>query len=212
MGISQNAQKALRQRNLAVLTALLKQLPISVSTTWKQANDLLKQSYEWKADTSLQSIDEIDILITYEDYANQLVQEHDEQYRKAEKLRKRRARKARDAFRALLNDLEATGEISSKTTWQATLEKIKNETAYIELCGMQGSSPLDLWMDAVDDLGEAVQAAVGKVESALKKSEKKVDLGMSEEAFLKLIKELGLSASVEEKLQKDVYQEVSCDE
>jgi pre-mRNA-processing factor 40 len=140
-----------------------------------------------------------------------LVQEHDEQYRKAEKIRKRRARKARDAYRALLSDLEAAGEISSKTTWQMTLSKIKDEPAYIELCGMQGSSPLDLWMDVVDDLGEAVQAAVGKVESALKKADRKVELGMSEKAFLALIKELGLSASVEEKLQKDVYQEVSHD-
>lgn len=205
----QNTQRALRQRNIAVLTALLKQLPITVSTTWRQANDMLKGSYEWKADTSLQSIDELDILKSFEDYANQLVKEHDEQYRKAEKDRKRKARKARDAFRALLADLESKGEITHKTTWQSTLAKMKDEPAYIELCGLPGSSPLDLWMDLVDDMGEAVAATVNKVYSAVEKAGRRIELGLSEQEFADLIKELHLRAFVDEKLQKQVYDEVS---
>jgi hypothetical protein len=64
-------------------------------------------------------------------------------------------------------------------------------------------------MDSVDDMGEAVAAAVNKVYSAVEKAGRRVELGMGEQEFAALIKELHLSASVDDKLQKQVYNEVS---
>lgn len=179
-----------------------------MSTTWREARELLLQSYEYKADTSLQSIDDLDILICYEEHANKLIQEHDEQYRKAEKTRRRRARKARDGFRALLAELEASGAITDKSTWQSTLRLVEKEPAYTDLCGMPGSSPLDLWMDAVDDMGEAVALARDKFDVATRKAGKKVELGMELPAFAELIKELGMASSIDETTQQLLLEDV----
>ncbi|KAJ9120055.1 hypothetical protein QFC22_002952 [Naganishia vaughanmartiniae] len=202
----QNAETALRQRNMAVMKSLIKQLPITVSTRWRDARNLIIESPQFKADKSLQTIDDIDILEIYDDYSSSLIREHAENMRKAQSEKARRARKARDGFRELLADLEAKGEITSRMKWKEFVKLVENSEAYEKLLGMPGSSPLDLFRDVVDDIAEAVAEAIKRVNIASERSGKKIELGMSRDEFGAFLEDNKLTSVIDPKRVSEVYE------
>jgi pre-mRNA-processing factor 40 len=199
----------MRQRNLMVMKNLIKQLPITVSTRWRDARNMIIESPQFKADKSLQNIEDIDILDIYDDYSTSLIREHSENMRKAKSEKDRRARKARDAFRDLLADMEAKSELTSRTKWKDFLPLVQGKEAYENLLGMPGSSPLDLFRDVVDDIGEAVDEATRRVQAAAEESGKQIELGMTREEFDRLLEELKLTSVIEPKHVQEVYEVVS---
>jgi pre-mRNA-processing factor 40 len=205
----QNAETALRQRNLAVMKSLIKQLPITVSTRWRDARNMIIESPQFKADPSLQTIEDVDILEIYDDYSTSLVREHGEAMRKAQSEKARRARKARDAFRELLAEMEASGRLTSRTKWKEFLPLVEDKEAYENLLGMPGSSPLDLFRDVVDDIGEAVAEAVRRVMAASEESERKIEPGMPRDAFAAFLEEHKLASVIDAKHVQEVYEIVS---
>ncbi|KAI5453716.1 U1 snRNP protein [Naganishia albida] len=202
----QNAETALRQRNLAVMKSLIKQLPITVSTRWRDARNMIIESTQFKADKSLQNIEDIDILEIYDDYSTSLIREHGENMRKAQSEKARRARKARDGFRELLAQMEASGQLTSRTKWKEFLPLIQDKEAYDHLLGMPGSSPLDLFRDVVDDIGEAVAEAIRRVMAASEESNQKIELGMTREEFEKFLEEHKLTSVIDAKHVQEVYE------
>ncbi|KAJ9092221.1 hypothetical protein QFC19_008758 [Naganishia cerealis] len=202
----QNAETALRQRNMAVMKSLIKQLPITVSTRWRDARNMIIESAQFKADKSLQTIDDIDILEIYDDYSSSLIREHAENMRKSQSEKARRARKARDGFRELLADLEAKGQITSRMKWKEFVKLVEDSEAYEHLLGMPGSSPLDLFRDVVDDIAEAVAEAIKRVNAACEKSGKKIELGMSREDFDSFLEENKLTTVLDPKRVPEVYE------
>ncbi|KAJ9103772.1 hypothetical protein QFC21_002234 [Naganishia friedmannii] len=201
----QNTETALRQRNMAVMKSLITQLPITVSTRWRDARNMIIESPEFKADKSLQTIDDIDILEIYDDYSSSLIREHAENMRKAQSEKARRARKARDGFRELLADLEAKGEITSRMKWKEFVKLVEDSEAYEKLLGMPGSAPLDLFRDVVDDIAEAVGEAIKRVNIAAERSEKKIELGMSRQEFDTFLEENKLTGVIDPKRVSEVY-------
>ncbi|KAK8843487.1 hypothetical protein IAR55_007146 [Kwoniella newhampshirensis] len=199
------AGRELRDRNMRTLSSLVRDLDITVSTRWRAAHDLIVSSATFKEDKDLQKIETIDMIDVYDEYARQLEQEHEEESRRLRVEMIRKARKAREGFKALLAELESKGELTRLSQWKETYPKIKNDERYHALVGVQGSSPLDLWMDAVDDLGEEVERAAEKVERALSKEGKTIKLETEWEAVEEWIKELHIESQIEEKLRKEVY-------
>lgn len=194
---------------MAVMKSLIKQLPITVSTRWRDARNMIIESPQFKADKSLQNIEDIDILDIYDDYSTSLIREHSENMRKAKSEKDRRARKARDAFRELL--AEAKSELTSRTKWKDFLPLVEDKEAYENLLGMPGSSPLDLFRDVVDDIGEAVDEATRRVQAAVEESGKQIELGMTRGEFDRLLEELKLTSVIEPKHVQEVYEVVSTD-
>jgi pre-mRNA-processing factor 40 len=194
---------------MAVMKSLIKQLPITVSTRWRDARNMIIESPQFKADKSLQTIDDIDILEIYDDYSSSLIREHAENMRKAQSEKARRARKARDGFRELLADLEAKGEITSRMKWKEFVKLVEDSEAYEKLLGMPGSNPLDLFRDVVDDIAEAVAEAIKRVNTASERSGKKIELGMSREEFDAFLEENKLSSVIDPKRVSEVYEIVS---
>lgn len=201
------AEEELKKRNNALLESLMKDLPITVATRWREARELIISSPQFKVDEKLQAIEDVDIIILFEAYSLALLKEHEEQLRKANSVRLRRARKARDGFRALLSEMEAKGHLKSKTKWKDFLKLIQDRPEYEELLGMPGSSPLELWEDAVDDIGEAVDSAVKKINGALDKAEKEVTVETTSEEFKELVKSIGVV--VDDKYLDEAFEVVS---
>ena len=199
----------MRQRNLMVMRNLIRQLPITVSTRWRDARNMIIESPQFKADKSLQSIEDVDILDIYDDYSASLIREHSENMRKAKSEKQRRARKARDAFRDLLAQMEADGRLTSRTKWKDFLPLIEDTEAYVNLLGMPGSSPLDLFRDVVDDIGEAVDEAIRRVVAAAEQAGQPIGLGMTREEFERFVEEHKLVSVIEPKHVRDVYETVS---
>lgn len=199
----------MRRRNIDVLGSLLRDLDITVSTRWRSALDMILSSSRYKADLDLQKLETLDMLNVYDDYSRQLEQEHDEESRRHRIDHIRRARKARDGFRALLSEFQAKGELTRKSMWKDMYPTIRGDERYHELLGLPGSNPMDLWMDAVDDLTEEAERTVEKVEKALSREDKHVTQETTWEQFEEMIKSVGLDHQIEEKLRKDGYEMVS---
>ncbi|GHJ83823.1 hypothetical protein NliqN6_0225 [Naganishia liquefaciens] len=202
----QNAEIAMRQRNLMVMKNLIRQLPITVSTRWRDARNMIIESPQFKADKSLQAIEDVDILDIYDDYSTLLIREHSENMRKLKSEKQRRARKARDAFRELLAGMERAGQLTSATKWKDLLPLIANEPAYDALLGMPGSTPLDLFRDVVDDITEAVDEAIRRVLGAAEQAGRSIEVGMTRDEFDRFVEELKLTSLIEPKHVQDVYE------
>lgn len=191
------------------MKSLIKQLPITVSTRWRDARNMIIESPQFKADKSLQNIEDIDILEIYDDYSTSLIREHGENMRKAQSEKARRARKARDGFRELLAEMEAKGQLTSRMKWKEFLPLIEDNEAYENLLGMPGSSPLDLFRDVVDDIAEAVGEAIRRVMAAAENSDHKFELGMTREEFDRFLEEHKLTSVIDAKHVQEVYEIVS---
>ncbi len=199
------AERELKTRNLQTLGSLIRDLNITVSTRWRAAHDMILSSPDFRSNPDLEKVETLDILAVYDDYSRLLEREHEEESRKAKTDNVRRLRKARDGFKALLTELQSKGELTRSSKWKETLPKIRDDERYITLLGLPGSSPLDLWMDAVDDLGEETVRAAEKIEKALSQVGKSITVDTKEEELEEWLKEVHLDTQIEAHVRKDVY-------
>jgi pre-mRNA-processing factor 40 len=190
------ARKQRKEHCITALGKLIKNLDITVATRWHDARDIITRSDAFAADPQLAKMEPLDMLTVYDEYARALEREFDEESRRLRAEARRRARKARDAFRALLRELREQGKLTRTSKWKETLPLIRDEERYTALLGVPGSTPLELWMDAVDDMQLAAEERAAKIEGALKD---KVELETTFEDFGTLCMEAGVAASDEAK-------------
>ena len=183
----------------------MRDLDLNVSTRWRAAHETILAAPAFRQSTELHHIETIDILTVWEDYSRQLEQEHEQEIKKIRIERVRKARKAREAFVALLHELKHDGVLTRSSKWRDLYPKIKKDERYENLLGLQGSSPLDLWMDVVDDMQDEVERGAEKVEQYLKQQQKVVGIETKWEEVEDWLKDL----TMEPKLKRDVYDFVS---
>jgi pre-mRNA-processing factor 40 len=66
-----------------------------------------------------------------------------------------------------LDELKANGKLSSGTKWKEVYPLFANDQRYLSLLGLPGSTPLELFWDAVDELDLALEGKVKDVERYL---------------------------------------------
>ncbi|WOO80939.1 Pre-mRNA-processing protein prp40 [Vanrija pseudolonga] len=191
-------RKDVKARNISTLTKLVKDLDITVTTRWRDAHGIITRSDAFRANNDLKSVETLDILNVYDDYSKQLEKEYNEESKRLKTEYRRRGRKARDAFKELLQELKSKGELTRQSKWKETLPKIKADERFTNLVGLPGSTPLDLWMDAVDDLQVAAEEVAAKIEERLGAP---IKLETTAEEFEKLYEEskLGNEFTAEER-------------
>ena len=194
-------ERETRTRNIEALTLLVKELEITVSTTWRAAHNLILAAPTFKEDEELSQIETIDMLQVFDDYMRQLEQENEEETRKFRVDQVRTARKAREGFKALLSELESRGELKRTTKWKDIFPSFKHDERYLATLGQPGSTAMELWMDAVDDLNEEIERAAAKIERAV--VDIKVDTTFDQ--FESMIKDAHLDTQVDVKMRKEAY-------
>lgn len=203
--MAQDMERRLRQRNMDALTAIIKDLGLNVGTRWRAAHEVILAAPAFRNDTQLQKIETLDILTVWDNYSRQIEQEHETESKRLRIDRVRKGRKAREAFEALLHELRRDGVLTRQSKWKDLYPRIKKDERYENLLGMQGSSPLDLWMDAVDDMQVDVERAAEKVQQALRRGEKVLTADTKVDEFEGWVKEVDM----ENKLKNDVFAFVS---
>lgn len=199
-------RKDVKARNISTLTKLVKDLDITVTTKWRDAHGIITRSDAFRANADLKSVETFDILNVYDDYSKQLEKEYNEESKRLKTEYRRRGRKARDAFKELLQELKDKGELTRKSKWKETLPKVKADERFTNLVGLPGSSPLDLWMDAVDDLQVAAEDVAAKIEERLGAP---IKLETTAEEFEKLYEESKLGNEFTTEERKDALDVVS---
>lgn len=70
-------------------------------------------------------------------------------------------------MKALLDELKAAEKLTSGTKWKEVYPFLKDDERYLSLLGLPGSTPLELFWDAVDQLDQALESKVKDVEKYL---------------------------------------------
>ncbi|KAL5118315.1 U1 snRNP protein [Pleosporales sp. CAS-2024a] len=139
-----------RRSALDQVLELLRTLDLEPFTRWETAEKKLNSSDEFKSD-KFKALSRMDVLSQFEKHVRQLQREHNNRVQ-ADRVKKHRVeRKNRDAFIALLHELRDSGALKAGTKWKDIHCKIKDDGRYLAMLGQSGSSPLDLFWDALEE-------------------------------------------------------------
>jgi pre-mRNA-processing factor 40 len=179
----QAEQRDLRTRNLAVLKSVFDALSITPQTRWSAFSAALQQHPTFAADPLLAELDPVEIIDMYEDRLA-LAEKALETERVKDRLAaKRSARHAREAFKALLERHVEDGTLTWRSKWRACLPLWRETAEYRALLGKPGSSALDLFHDAIDDLTIALETKAKVVVGSLEAIGFKITLETDRAAF-----------------------------
>ncbi|KAH6532153.1 hypothetical protein HBI07_158470 [Parastagonospora nodorum] len=139
-----------RRSALDEVLGLLQSLDLEPFTRWHTAEEKLESSDDFKSE-KFKALSRMDVLTQFEKHVRQLQREHNDRVQ-ADRVKKHRVeRKNRDAFIGLLNELRDSGALKAGTKWKDIHEKIKDDGRYLAMLGQGGSSPLDLFWDALEE-------------------------------------------------------------
>jgi pre-mRNA-processing factor 40 len=148
------------------------------------------------------ALDKLDQLTVFRDWVIDMEKKVEE----AKKMEKRTGeRKAREAFRALLKEKIEAGELTVCTHWRPFVHSLQDHSAYLSLVGQVGSTPKELFDDAVEQLREQAQTAKDIVLRAC--ADAKLELGPAvklEEVLSKLPSNLEPDSEITRKTLEDV--------
>jgi pre-mRNA-processing factor 40 len=147
-----HAEKEAEDKNTALdkLSALLRHLDLEPFTRWQKAEGMLEANEEFNSE-KFKPLHKIDLLTTFERHIRQLQRDHNDRVQSERHAKHRVERKNREAFKTLLIELQASGKLRAGTKWKDIREHIQDDPRYIAMLGQGGSSPLDLFWDALED-------------------------------------------------------------
>ncbi|OBA20648.1 hypothetical protein METBIDRAFT_32617 [Metschnikowia bicuspidata var. bicuspidata NRRL YB-4993] len=167
---SQQKQDLQKQKDQALgeLEAYLLQITSGAGNeaqTWDQLYARLQTDARFKANRHFQVLTKLDILQLYATKIYPVLAGRlRAQLAGLEKKNLRSDRHARDAYKALLR----TKPITANTQFKRVLPQLENEDAFIELCGRNGSTPLELFWDIVEDLRQLQKVKKDLIEHSLR--------------------------------------------
>jgi pre-mRNA-processing factor 40 len=147
-----HAEKEVEDKKTALdeLSSLMRHLDLEPFTRWQKAESMLEANDEFNSE-KFKPLHKIDVLTTFEKHIRQLQREHNDRIQSERRVKHRLERKNREAFKSLLNELQSRGQLRAGTKWKEIHEHIKDDPRYIAMLGQGGSSPLELFWDALEE-------------------------------------------------------------
>jgi pre-mRNA-processing factor 40 len=146
----EEAEAENRRTALDQVLGLLQQLDLEPFTRWQTAEAKLEDNSEFNSD-KFQSLSRSDVLNQFEKHIRQLQREHNDRVQAERRVKHRAERRNRDAFMNLLNELRESGKLRNGTKWKEIHGTIQDDPRYVAMLGQSGSSPLDLFWDALEE-------------------------------------------------------------
>ena len=116
---------------------------IKSDTLWKTIK------YEFKDDPVFASMEKIDRIQTFADYITSLESAEKNEKREKEKYQ---GYQNREKFRELLQISVEEKILTMDTKWRDFAQKIKDKEEYLNMLGQEGSTPLELFQDKIQEL------------------------------------------------------------
>lgn len=143
--------QAKKTQALSELDSYLRQINPTIvleTNNWQELYQRLLNDSRFQANKHFNILHKVDILELYQTkiYPT-IIQEIKDDIKVIEKTNLRTDRIARSNFKLLLKTLK----ISANSLFKDVFPTLENEDAFIELCGRNGSTPLELFWDIVDD-------------------------------------------------------------
>ena len=81
------------------VVTIFKNHNVDALTRWRDAQQLILESVDWRDDAELRKLPQLDILLAFEDFSRIKTNEYEASFKKAEVEKARRVRLAREGFR-----------------------------------------------------------------------------------------------------------------
>ncbi|ORY05418.1 hypothetical protein K493DRAFT_252644 [Basidiobolus meristosporus CBS 931.73] len=145
-----------RKEGMVRFAQLLEEIPeITRETRWKDAQAIFRGSPGFQ-DVSWEAMDALDFLAVFEEHIKKLEDEYMDKRKREKEARIRTERKNRDAIRDLIESSIKSGRITVRSRWEDFYPIVKDHECYISMLGQPGSSPLELFWDAIEMLDEKI--------------------------------------------------------
>lgn len=143
--------------------------------TWNTLYSRLQTDARFNANKHFKVLTKLDMLELYKNKIYpQIVSRIKKEVDSVQKANYRSDRKARQAFKALLSTKVT---INANTSFQDIFPQLEGEDEFIEICGRNGSTPLELFWDIVDEKQQMLKVKKDLVEHKLRdfKNQSKID-------------------------------------
>ncbi|KAF2463165.1 uncharacterized protein BDR25DRAFT_320178 [Lindgomyces ingoldianus] len=130
---------------------ILQNIDLEPYTRWKDAQEAIQKNPEYIEREKVRPFYQIDVLNAFEKHIKQLQVQFSQKVSEDKRVEKRVERKNRDAFRELLDELKKAGKLKATTKWMEIHGLIEDDPRYQNMLGQDGSSPLDLFWDVIED-------------------------------------------------------------
>lgn len=154
-----------KQQALKELEAYLLQITLRANnyqTSWLSLHSTLQTDPRFKANKHFQILTNLDILLLYKNKIYpKIVDKIKADLESIEKTNYRSDRKARQAFTKILQ----SKTIKANSTFKDI--QVEDEDAFIEICGRNGSSPLELFWDIVEEKKQLLKVKKDLIEQSL---------------------------------------------
>jgi pre-mRNA-processing factor 40 len=152
------------------LSSILKALNLEPYTRWSQAQEVLQSNERVQSDENFKLLSKSDVLTAFENHIKSLERTFNDARQQQKSNKSRLERQNRDAYLDLLQELRAQGKIKANTKWTELLPMIENDPRYVRMLGQAGSTPLDLFWDALEEEESALRGRRNDVYDVLEVS------------------------------------------
>ena len=145
-----HAEKEKEDKRTALdeLMTLMRDLELEPFTRWHAAEEKLKANSTYSSE-KFDLLHRSDVLSTFEKHIRQLQRDHNDRVQAGNREKHRCERRNRDAFKKLLQELQDDGKLRAGTKWKDIHPHVEHDARYTAMLGQGGSSPLDLFWDAL---------------------------------------------------------------
>jgi pre-mRNA-processing factor 40 len=133
----------------------------------------------------------IDVLDAFQDYIKKLERLLNDKRQLERRHVHRVERKNREKFIELLSELQSRGNISASTKWMDIHPLICEDERYINICGQEGSTPLELFWDVIEQEERKIRVVKESVLDMLAAKRYKVDQQTTLESFSRYVRDQG---------------------
>ena len=193
-----------RKSALDEVLGLMQSLDLEPFTRWQTAEAKLEEKDEFKSE-KFQSLTRMDVLNQFERHIRQLQREHNDRVQAERRIKHRAERKNRDAFMKLLNELRDSGKLRYGTKWKEIHPLIENDPRYIAMLGQSGSSPVDLFWDALEEETGKFRTLRRYALDVLETQRFEVTTATPVEEFLSVMRKDPRTANIGEQSMHDIY-------
>ncbi|CAK7905846.1 pre-mRNA-processing protein Prp40p [[Candida] anglica] len=163
----ESGQDELRQQALKELESYLVEINpnlVEESENWEALYDSLNHDSRFKANKHFSILTQLDILNLYKNKIYpKILQKLKDKISDIEKINYRSDRVARTQFKRFLRTLN----INANTLFKDIFGLLEGDDSFFEICGRNGSSPLELFWDIVDEKYQTMKLKKDLVENAI---------------------------------------------
>ncbi|KAF2263971.1 U1 snRNP-associated protein Usp104 [Lojkania enalia] len=193
-----------RRSALDELSSLLQDLDLEPFTRWHIAEDKLNETEEFQSD-KFRTLTRVDVLTQFEKHIKQLQHRLNQKMQAEKQQTARKERKNRDAFKELLAELKQSGKLKTGTKWKDIHGLIQDDPRYQAMLGQSGSTPLDLFWDALVEEDGKFRSLRRKALEVLEIQRFEVTTATTFEEFDSVMRHDLLFASLDEDTMRGIY-------